>query len=373
MSVSGKACRSDQKPCRKMGKPFGQRFVTGAAWLSAIALWLCAASVFVSPARFRLLGVVGLAFPFLLAGVLFMLILTLLLAPRRSWIPLLGLLGCVGSIRSYCPLNFSSEPPSEALTVLSYNVENFCNAQPSEADGNPISSYVERLRPDIFCFQEGAMAPTRFDGEVRDRLHPLLPHFDSLNAAGNVIGCFSRYPIVGKEEICRHKSNGAVAFKLLYAGGDTLIVVNCHLESMHLSQEDRDRYHEMVKRRDLRDSEGSPHRILSKIARSSVERARQADSIAAFLQRNKGRSVILCGDFNDTPISYTHHRIASQLTDAYTASGNGLGRSFNRDAIIVRIDNMMCSDDWRPYACTIDRSISCSDHYPIRACFVRRR
>lgn len=356
-----------------MKEPFYQRFVTGAAWFAAIALWLCAASVFVSPVRFRLLGVVGLAFPFLLAGVLFMLILTLLLAPRRSWVPLLGLLGCICSIRAYCPLNFTIQAPADAMTVLSYNVENFGSPKKGENGRNPVCDYVERLRPDIFCFQEGAMSGDRFDSEVRDRLRPLLPHFDSLNVSKNIIGCLSRYPIVGKEEICRHGTNGAVAFRLLQDDGDTLIVVNCHLESMHLSKEDRDRYHELVKRPDQSDVESSSRRIVSKISHAAVERARQADSIAAYLQRNKGRSIILCGDFNDTPISYTHHRIASQLTDAYTATGNGLGRSFNRDAIIVRIDNLMCSEDWRPYECTVDRSVTCSDHYPIHARFARRR
>lgn len=31
---------------------------------------------------------------------------------------------------------------------------------------------------------------------------------------------------------------------------------------------------------------------------------------------------------------------------------------------------MMCSDDWEPYECKIDRKISSSDHYPI-VCYLK--
>ena len=82
--------------------------------------------------------------------------------------------------------------------------------------------------------------------------------------------------------------------------------------------------------------------------------------------------IIVCGDFNDSPVSYTHHRIAScGLTDAFVAAGNGLGRSFNRDAIVVRIDNILHSKHWKAYRCEVDDSNKDSDHYPI-ACYLKR-
>lgn len=355
-----------------MNEPFHKRLITGAAWFSVVMLWLCAASVYVSPRHFRLLGVVGMAFPFLLSGVLLMFILSLLFAPRRSWIPLAGLAGCFFSVRAYFPLNLPSEPPEGALKVLSYNVKNFGDGTEDTDGQNVVADYVEMAAPDIFCFQEGAMLKDKFDTTVRRPLKKILPYFDSINVTTNIIGCLSRFPIVGKEEICRHGTNGAVAFKLLPAPGDTLIVVNCHLESMHLSMEDRKKYHQLVKQPEEGDVEGNSRLLVSKISRASVDRSLQADAVADYLERRRGQSVILCGDFNDTPISYTRRRIASGLTDAFQATGNGLGRSFNRDAIIVRIDYLMCSDDWRPYKCTVDRAAKASDHYPIYAWFARR-
>ncbi|MCI5757712.1 MAG: AP endonuclease, partial [Bacteroidales bacterium] len=61
------------------------------------------------------------------------------------------------------------------------------------------------------------------------------------------------------------------------------------------------------------------------------------------------------------------------LRDAYAATGRGIGRSFNRDAIYVRIDHMFCSSSLRPYDAHIDRQATASDHYPLVCHFVCRR
>ena len=79
----------------------------------------------------------------------------------------------------------------------------------------------------------------------------------------------------------------------------------------------------------------------------------------------KNDPVILTGDFNDSPISYAHRRLASELTDCYIASANGPGISYHYNCFYVRIDNIMCSEHWTPYECRVDNTIKASDHYPI--------
>ena len=86
-----------------MKQPLYKKLVAGVAWFTTAALWACAASTFVSPAHCRFLGVVGLAFPFFLAGTLFALALTLLVSQRHAWIPLIGLAVAFPAIRTYCP------------------------------------------------------------------------------------------------------------------------------------------------------------------------------------------------------------------------------------------------------------------------------
>ena len=84
-------------------------------------------------------------------------------------------------------------------------------------------------------------------------------------------------------------------------------------------------------------------------------------------------SIILTGDFNDSPISYVRHRLASVLTDCYVASANGPGISYHYNAFYVRIDNIMCSSHWKPYACRVDNTVKASDHYPIICSLERKK
>ena len=106
-------------------------------------------------------------------------------------------------------------------------------------------------------------------------------------------------------------------------------------------------------------------RLLKKIAEASVIRSLQADAVSKVIEDFKGQGVIVCGDFNDSPISYSHRVIGKQLDDAFVASGNGLGISYHRNRFYFRIDHIFTSKNLKAYDCTVDRSIKASDHYPI--------
>ena len=90
------------------------------------------------------------------------------------------------------------------------------------------------------------------------------------------------------------------------------------------------------------------------------------DDVEEYLAQYKELPVILCGDFNDTPISYTCHRLSrAGLESAFSAVGKGLGRTFNRDAFVVRIDHAFASPQLVPLTCRVDNSVFFSDHYPL--------
>ena len=74
--------------------------------------------------------------------------------------------------------------------------------------------------------------------------------------------------------------------------------------------------------------------------------------------------VLVCGDFNDTPISYAHRTIQGPLKDAYAASGCGVGVTYNENFFWFRIDNILHSANMKPINCTVDK-VRYSDHYPL--------
>lgn len=349
-----------------------QQIIAGATWMSILLLWCCAAAVFVSPSYCRWLGVLTLSFPFFVAGVLFMWLVILLFARRYWWVPLAGFAVCFLSLRTYFPLNFPSPSPKGCIKVVSFNTYGYGN-KATDADGrNIVGEYIKHSGADIVCVQEGGFGPGhKFDSLMIDICDNRM-QWDTINIRDNIFTLFTHYRILSKRRICADGMNGAAEFQILLAPGDTLRIVNCHLMSMNLNKEDRQDYVKLVHTND-NDPEASSRRLLSKVSHAAVARSQQADRIAAYLDSIAGKNILVCGDFNDSPISYTHHRICSRgLTDAFTSSGNGLGRSFNRDAIIVRIDNILHSDHWQAYNCHIDKSINASDHYPI-TCHLKRR
>lgn len=326
----------------------------------------------------------GLAFPLMLAGTLFCLFLSLVFLPRRCWIALLGLITTAGSIRSYCPFNLAKDEAPD-LTVISYNCHYFEDAKTEEAKRAVLEYFVDS-HADICVFQESNKHIPEWE-DCCPAFFQRFPHYDCpYEGKTTQQSIFSRYPIERSALVTSHGQNAIVAFWLSLPKGDSLLVVNCHLKSNGLTPEDRVQYTRLVKTpidaanvgnyenfpKDTKpfsnsDSTFTTSRYLAgKFASTAGIRACMADTLATFLSHHPHIHTLVCGDFNDTPISYsTHCMKRAGLNDAYRMAGNGMGRSFNKDAITVRIDHQFCSDHYLPIDAKIDKSQDGSDHYPL--------
>ena len=60
---------------------------------------------------------------------------------------------------------------------------------------------------------------------------------------------------------------------------------------------------------------------------NSVLRAAQVDSIAVVVEAWRSRCIV-CGDFNDTPMSYVYRTMAKGLNDAFSQCGSGYSHTF---------------------------------------------
>ena len=107
--------------------------------------------------------------------------------------------------------------------------------------------------------------------------------------------------------------------------------------------------------------------LLRKLAEAGVIRAGQADLLAERMAREARPTTIICGDFNDIPVSYTHRVVQGDRRDAYVDAGSGPGISYNQNKFYFRIDNILYSGALRALRCRVDNSIKDSDHYPIYA------
>lgn len=359
-----------------IGRFFG-RIVLAINALVAALMTLCAFSSYLNPYTFPVLSCAGLAFPiFLLLNVLF-LIFWLFFKRKYALLPFFTLFACVGQIRDYMPLNgFSEQVPDDAIKVLSYNVMYFDSHKPhTEENPNEMVQYLQKCDADIVCLQEVSFNnanPKKFLSEKVFRKALPYPYFSHYLAKGNGWLCMSRYPILSSRMIeYESVGNGSMAYQLKI-GADTLLLINNHLESNKLTLDDRSAYRDMIKAPEEEKLKSTSKLLLGKVADAVSIRAAQADSVAKYIRESKCKYVVVCGDFNDSPLSYAHRVIGEGLNDAFIETGNGLGISYNRNGFYFRIDHIMASDSLELFNCTVDDTIEASDHYPIW-CYIRKK
>lgn len=327
---------------------------------------------YANPVSHSFIAVSTLTFPiFAFINVLFILF-WILFKFKFVLIPLTGFIICYIPTNRYFPLNRASEAPTDGIKFLSYNICAFREYDYPEGEDNPTITYLENSNADIICLQESEHGK-RIKKLIDKKLDRLYPYKDFPSDKGNGIAILSKFPIISNEVIDYFsKSNRSVAWKVKI-DEDTVIIINNHLESYKLTTKDRDKFKKLVKE-NVKDSSAKEDTkwLYEKLAAATKIRAPQADSIAKYIEKNKGKSMIVCGDFNDNPLSYSRRKIAENLTDCYIEKGHGPGISYHTGGFYVRIDNIMCSDDWEVLKCEVDNKIAASDHYPICAWIKKR-
>ena len=350
-----------------------------AANLAVTGLLLATAySPYLQPTQHPVLSCLGLAFPiFLLLNTACLLGWLIIQQYKCALLPLAGLLLCLPQARTYLPLNLRTERlPEDNLKILSYNIMGFGASSPTDRQ-SPILTYLQESRADIICLQEYSTGKTSKHPTQKaiDKALAEYPYhrIDAIGKQrGNKVACYSKLPILSARPLkYASASNGTLVYELAW-GDDTLLLINNHLESNKLTKEDKVVYEDMLRDPEKDKVESGMRQLVGKLAEAAALRAPQADSIAREIERSPHRDIIVCGDFNDSPISYTHRVIGQELDDAFTHSGRGLGISYNQNKFYFRIDHILTSPSLEAFNCTVDRSIAASDHYPV-TCRIARR
>ena len=353
----------------KQLKTFTINMVAGANIATVILMLAAGFSDRLNPTEHPILSCFGMAFPIFLIVNLLFLFFWLTFKWKKAWIPILGYLLAYVPISIYMPVNMKQDLPEGTIKVLSYNVCQYGGNYKYEQGFDTVYNYLKRQDADIVCLQEDADTWRRF---VMQRYSKIYPYNDTTilrnNAEGmNAVGIHTRFPIIRKERIWYESTaNGSVAYYLKLDNGDTLLVINNHLEGTHLSKEDRDNYKRMIRGNMERDTAKEESiLLLDKLTTAAVKRAPEAETVHQYIEDHRQYPIIVCGDFNDNPISYSRRTIAQGLTDCFVKSGKGLGLSYNQKGFYFRIDHILCSNHFEPYNCEIDNEIDASDHFPI--------
>lgn len=246
---------------------------------------------------------------------------------------------------------------------MSYNVRGFYG-EDGQSSVDSVVQLIERLDPDIVCLQE-------FNGRLADRSERFRilsdsyesARFGQTSAPDSLVGAsmiiLSKYRILRSATVL---SPHSAVWADVLIDDDTVRVFNNHLRSTAINADDNDF---ITSHRILSDTarEVKIRSIVSRLRENSILRAAQVDSIADVIADARARCIV-CGDFNDTPMSYVYRTMAGGLNDAFSKSGSGYSHTFRGFFNTLRIDYVLCSDSFDPVSYEVPQ-VEYSDHLPV--------
>lgn len=368
-----------------MEKPFLRRFTKKIFVVSNIIigiLFLTGANVkYFDPQHWWFLSLFTLLLPYLLLFLILFLLFWLLVKPALSLISLIILCISFHAIKNIFPLNLSSDfqlnKKENNIRVMSWNVElfNILHYKDHPEKKQEIINLINEYDPDIACFQEMVAGDNKkainYFPDIQKALqfsdylysYSVKDDFDKYHHFGIII--FSKFPIIRKQTLVNNPDsyNSTFQFIDILSGKDTFRIFNIHLQSLKFSKDNLNYLDNGTA-----PSEGKifeSKNIISKIKMGVIKRASQAIFIKDELN-NSPYPVIVCGDFNDVPVSFAYETIGEGLQNAFVAKGSGISRTFSSISPTLRIDNIFTDKKFKITQFTRIRK-SFSDHFPIVA------
>jgi endonuclease/exonuclease/phosphatase family metal-dependent hydrolase len=258
------------------------------------------------------------------------------------------------------------------IRVLTYNVRAFNRynwVDKREVD-DQIWELIKKYKPDIICFQEFYIesgSKHSMDGLLKHlyplKYYPAFYSYDGHTPANFGIAVFSRYPIIKKNKLTFKNTHNMSMYVDVVAGRKTIRVYNNHLQSIQFLKRDYDFVDTMKLYYDEKNRKAI-ERLSIRLKKAFEMRARQVEEISGHICQSP-YPVIVCGDFNDTPVSYTYRKMKGSLKDAFRAAGSGTSKTYIGKFPSYRIDYIFYnkSNFDAIYYKRITKELS--DHYPV--------
>ena len=362
-------------------KRFMKRFfITCNILLVSVYLLACLIP-FLNAGKFWPIALLGLGFPLMLLLLILFIVIWAIVRSRWAFLPLFALIVSWQQISVFFALGVPSGDESRVpntVRILNWNVSSWDEANKHKNGGNShrkdMLALIEAQNADILCLQEF------FEFESSNFYEPnipavkkmgysyfyFVPHYFRYNKAYRMgVAIFSKFPIVDTATV-PYKQNSA-ADNLVYAdidvNGTKIRLMTTHLQSVRFNPVDYEGINK-IKNTEDRSLEASKT-ILSKIIKAYRYRSGQAEQVREEIDKSP-LPVIVCGDFNDVPNSYTYFTIKGDLKDAFIAKGAGIGKTLKMLGPTLRIDYILADRSF-----SISRfnkfNVPYSDHYPIMA------
>lgn len=325
----------------------------------AVALLLAYLAPKVDPSLTWTIAFFGLFYPIILIINFLFIIFWILKVPKYALISLICVLLGWSQVKGFIGFNSQKiEHSDNAISLMTYNISNALYGYDKNVDqrkikkGNFVGFLEKYKNVDIFCIQE-------VGDYARDILKNAFPkhqmHFK--NDKGAVI--LSEFPIVDKGEIDFGTITNSCLWADIRINKEIVRVYSFHLQSNQISR-DADKFTiqpELNQKQAWYDIKG----MLRKYKNRHLQRTRQIEKIATHIQKSPHK-VILAGDLNDPPQSYTYNVLSKYGKDAFRERGMGIGTTYAGRIPLLRIDYVFVDNSMNVATFDIIKD-NFSDHY----------
>ena len=335
-----------------------------AALLSAV---LCALCPFINPSTFVWTAFFGLGFWIIFfANILILIVLIFLKSRRTLLIPIIALiLSIPGFVKSY---SFGKSNDGEAqIKVMTYNVSVFRNYKDKSSTvsevKNSLVNFIKEHNPDVICLQESGKWPKNTAQSFSKTIGYKYYSYNTKN--GN--SYFSKYKI---ENVNIFKDENISKFadikKINISKNESFYLVNCHLNSFGISKEEIEYINDTKNL--IKESDIYGKSIISKLKNGFEKRSESTKLLLENIPKDHN-PIIICGDFNDTPVSYTYNQMKNNgLKDAFISTSFGIGKTYSGSLPLLRIDYFWHNSLIQPIDYKRIKQTT-SDHYPLLMSF----
>ncbi|MCB0479182.1 MAG: endonuclease/exonuclease/phosphatase family protein [Crocinitomicaceae bacterium] len=341
-------------------------------------LLLAYLSVYLDPSTFWWIAIFGLLYPIsLISNFIFVLFWLFIKKSNALFSGLVMVLGLFYFLDFFALHPFPQKAPENSVKIMSYNVRLFdlYNWKGNKETKQQIFDFLVRENADIICFQEFYENKGEY-GKTFKTTSTLVEILDSKNhfekythkMTGDQyfgVATYTKYPIVNKGIVpFDEEETNACIYTDIKIDNDTIRVYNTHMGSIRFNADDYKYFGD--ENTQFKPNVKGGENIFGRLKKAYKKRIIQATKILDH-SKTSPYKVLICGDFNDIPISYTYHQFEKLYKDAFLESGFGIGKTYIGKIPSYRIDYIWMDEAFQSYEFKVHEE-ELSDHRAI-SCF----
>jgi len=309
-----------------------------------------------------MISIFGFFFPVLFIINVLFIVYWIFKKPRYVWPSIICLAIGWGPVKGFNGFNSQiPEVSSEALTIMTLNISHasFAYDRDKEVKKDKKQAFIEYFKKhediDIFMVQEVGDYAFELLKEI------FVKHHIYYIKKGAVI--VSKYPFINKGQIDFETITNSCVWADIKLPHDTIRVYSYHLYSNRVSVEAEELAQNPAT--DRKKAWYDFKSIIKKVRDSHYVRIKQAEMIKKHAE-DTSHKIILGGDLNDPPQSYTYSLMTAMGRDAFKVRGSGIGTTYAGVIPLLRIDYLFVDKNFDVFLYeTVDTKFS--DHFAVKA------